>query len=1460
MNFRDSFRLMPRLRTQDDSVGTMVLQAPRVLDAETYGGIGYRSLHNIGQPIVVLVPWSNDFQQNDTLRLYWGLDDVPAAATIIRNVNDASYPLDVPVQHVLDIGDGLIDVWFDQVSNISGEITKSPVVQILVKQTIPGGEDPDQSTPSINENLLKAVLPPGPIEPPIPAEGLPVTIPKWLNMAEGDRLTVYWGSQTLPTVTMQPGDVGNDIVVMVDEETIKEAGDSDKLAVTYGIYDAVTNYSLRAPPAFIEVDVGDAIYTPPALIGAPGNVLDFDGLGGRDATAIVMMNGDLSAGDIVELVFDGRSDDGLPVTFSVTHPWADPMVEFLLPNASLAPVVPGEGSLFYRVTDSGGVSKGRSRRAHYTITGTPQQLAAPVVREAEGDQLDPAKAQGGANVDIEAWAGMAPGDLVMLQWVGTNADGESESHYDQALVEFGQEGEPVHFIVPFNKVLALAGGQVTVSYTVRSGDSFRDSDTLTLSVLETTQLPPPIVQGEVGGELDPALVPDGAKLTIPAWPGMAVGDYATWFWNGMAEGGSASDTVQVSEVGPIEVVVPRAVIEANANGRDRVSVLYQVAPAGGEPLTSLAREFNVLPLGSARLPPPRVEEAIDGILDPDDLELDATVIVEAYEGMARNDVVTIWFAKDSVAEFWDEFKITDNGVGNPVKLYVPRENVERLDGLKIIVTYTVEKEGVITASEDLMIEVSKTIVWPAPTVKEATGDYLPDGAYPRGATMVVTWHTSMRPGDELDIYWGEPPQQYHDGIGIDDPENYEFRIEKDIVDQWFEQQVPVYYTITRGNRVMPSEVLNLRVALAVPNLTAPDVREATQGVLKPIDVRQGATVVISYEGMTADDSIQLDWDGDASFAAVAGDPSGSVTITVPPEKIAPTVGRTIPVKYTVDRNGFGTESPTLNLIVQDFLPGNLPLATVVEQKGGVLSLSDFEGDATARQPAWPLMAEGQRIWWRLYGTQINGNRLTITFESGHAITAAEAGKPLDRLLRRVDLEKLQDGSDFTLEVKVTLDGSPNEADAVVFRVRTLRFSQGLSLPAPEVIGAVNDEIDAIDAIDGVTVQVTYEDMAATDQIELFWDGESVGQVAGDASGSVEIDVVADKVVPYLGKTLPVHYTVTRNAATTPSGVLDLAIDDFDAGELPDPVIPQAANNVLKLSSFQGNAQVTVAPWPAIALGQKYWLRCYGTLENGTEDMIELAKASSVSAAEVTDGLDVAIPRARLEALRDKSDLRVELKVTFDATTDEQRALTFPQRRYTMDLSEAIAIEPGTMTLSGFVVKMGDWTPTGEDADGNTETRQATGGVPPYRYVSSNPRIATVDIDGKVSGERNGSATITVTDQAGSAVSYPVVVSNVYAVIVHAHSMQFYERAHAANWINSVSTARRIGTTEMDIMKKVYTTPFPASSKHYLWSDVQGQCEQGFGLLYIRGTAGLTCVANYNGYGAAYSAWCLVPRP
>jgi len=121
---------------------------------------------------------------------------------------------------------------------------------------------------------------------------------------------------------------------------------------------------------------------------------------------------------------------------------------------------------------------------------------------------------------------------------------------------------------------------------------------------------------------------------------------------------------------------------------------------------------------------------------------------------------------------------------------------------------------------------------------------------------------------------------------------------------------------------------------------------------------------------------------------------------------------------------------------------------------------------------------------------------------------------------------------------------------------------------------------------------------------------------------------------------------------------------------------------------------------------------------------------------------------------------------------------------------ALTIDVSNLILNGknYLTAAFNWIRTAP-FPGSTAQRVPSGGRPPYRYLSSDPRVAVVDIGtGVVSSMSNGTARITVTDSSPQPQSkfYDVYTSNVYHLLVN-HSLLTTEEAAA--WILSVGGLR-----------------------------------------------------------------------
>ena len=96
---------------------------------------------------------------------------------------------------------------------------------------------------------------------------------------------------------------------------------------------------------------------------------------------------------------------------------------------------------------------------------------------------------------------------------------------------------------------------------------------------------------------------------------------------------------------------------------------------------------------------------------------------------------------------------------------------------------------------------------------------------------------------------------------------------------------------------------------------------------------------------------------------------------------------------------------------------------------------------------------------------------------------------------------------------------------------------------------------------------------------------------------------------------------------------------------------------------------------------------------------------------------------------------------------------------------SLGVDTSTMVLDGVHLHQASpaWWIVRGVPPGAESTRMARGGIGTISYSSSNTGVATVDQNGTVISQSNGTATITASDRSGSRVSYTVQSSNNYTL-------------------------------------------------------------------------------------------------
>jgi hypothetical protein len=204
-------------------------------------------------------------------------------------------------------------------------------------------------------------------------------------------------------------------------------------------------------------------------------------------------------------------------------------------------------------------------------------------------------------------------------------------------------------------------------------------------------------------------------------------------------------------------------------------------------------------------------------------------------------------------------------------------------------------------------------------------------------------------------------------------------------------------------------------------------------------------------------------------------------------------------------------------------------------------------------------------------------------------------------------------------------------------------------PAPEVTEAPSGTLSPLNALPGgIHVKVTYESMSPADVIGLYFGGDDtfVPQYGSD-SRIVIFNVDSPHIAKALGNDVQVGYVVARADGGITSELLTLNVLPLMEGDLNMVKIPQATESTpgkLDLSTFAGDADVVINPWPFIAEGQPVWLDMIS--ESSTQHLLN---AYPVTAVEATTGIIRPISRPLLEMIPDASLLEFAAKVQLDGS-------------------------------------------------------------------------------------------------------------------------------------------------------------------------------------------------------------------
>lgn len=554
------------------------LPPPTVPVADSYGGVGHYDVFDDAKFVDVRVgPWES-MNPGDVVRIYW---DGRLAAT--RAVGDATEAFLVGVNAV-EIKEGrqqtTVPVHYEVTFYPSDESEFSAPIDVLVDLTVPGGFDPQPSTPE-NENL-------GPIEGlpenVSPGQALTLTVPAWIHQEIDDVVTISWNGfrKTARTTALGP------LPFVFSADDVAQGG-SGEIVVQYEIRDRVNNWSRWSPRQTTLADDPNRL-PPPEIIDADAfDTLDLDLLDGRDAQVrvryvLARSRSRIAQGDWITLTVRRRSADGSELPDYVDQKQVGlpvpSFVRFDVPNGELAVLADGDATFSYTVR-SPGKDEALSSPKMIHVTGSPSVgLPAPAVEQASAGQLPPASAANGITLLVPAAADILPGDQVTATF-GAHT----------SLPAPGTSGG-MRILLPASAVSPHFGRKVAAFYTRTRSGTPRTSEAVEITVGDIGHgdplvAPPTIAEADPDGAVHLGGFVGDATIRVAPWPFMAPGQRYWLYANAGASRLTVVDGETLSQASALDRALSRGWLQSLNDGSS-FTVTLAIAFGGGEESTSKA--------------------------------------------------------------------------------------------------------------------------------------------------------------------------------------------------------------------------------------------------------------------------------------------------------------------------------------------------------------------------------------------------------------------------------------------------------------------------------------------------------------------------------------------------------------------------------------------------------------------------------------------------------------------------------------------------------------------------------------------------------------------------------------------------------------------------------------------------------------------------------------------------------
>jgi hypothetical protein len=724
---------------------------------------------------------------------------------------------------------------------------------------VPGGPKADLVAPDVPDVRRFGGINRAHIFPP-PGRGVTVQIDAF-SLYEGDQVSVYWASAGAPAASanVPPGQNGPlDILVAAD----KLQPYPGNIEVWHTIYRPASQETLISErlPVLVDFEVPgdpDPDQSTPYINEnlAPIKGLDAGIPPGQPLTISVPRWKYCSFGD--KLIVSWGPVDLPPVVITDTLGDAGPDVPVTVPWSIIESVNGGLAYVTYHIEDSV-TNHSLWAKSVEVDASTGGHLPTPTVLDTDDFGKLPIEVLNFGPVRVQVqYPAYTSGDVVILTFGGINRDGIALP--DTPYTYTWPTPAPIRhtFEVPFDKALALVGGEIRASYTVQALGAPKPIPSA-IVVVEVTgaaaNLPVPVVpEAGANNELDPAA--PGLYVTVLVrtdYPFFQPTDRITLYWRGESLDGQTIVTDQQTQsgsdavAGELRFAIARAKIVQVAGGK--VTASYEVLTPGNVTVPSDKLALTVKTgSGSIGLPPAIVEGAsADDTLDPGDVGETIVVHVPANASFLPGDTIqVIWQGVGVGGSFTTPAQVANTaGMRFEVNTSVLPPNA----GQRVTVYYILIRPGADDQDSDkryiTVLEDSGEGDLPAPTVTQAANGQLDPVAAANGATVVVPARADLETSDTVTATFGSyttsPPQAAQPGMTL--------LIPPAEIARHLGTSISVFYTRRRAGTPLDSDVLPLQVL---------DFQPQDPRVTPPVFTEANGTFVLDLNTFAADATVSV---------------------------------------------------------------------------------------------------------------------------------------------------------------------------------------------------------------------------------------------------------------------------------------------------------------------------------------------------------------------------------------------------------------------------------------------------------------------------------------------------------------------------------------------------------------------------------------------------------------------------